>query len=198
MDCFPDYCLACDKQIVDGLYCSQACRLADLERAGSTPTSPLTPLSVSLASAQWDAASLNDACTFQLAPASDFAPRTSSPVQGRLNSSISFSSPFSSQPGTQQSAPQHTYSAPVTPRRSLTPSSSRSSLSSNSSSLHSLRVSGGLSEEAKNELKSYFDSFDHIRERRRRSFPIPQQAVHACGSALQRGMTPVRGYDDEQ
>lgn len=27
-----DFCLSCDKQIEDGLYCSQACRLADYQR----------------------------------------------------------------------------------------------------------------------------------------------------------------------
>ncbi|KAM0711669.1 hypothetical protein Q7P35_001036 [Cladosporium inversicolor] len=32
MDCFQDFCLACDKQC-EGSYCSQSCRLADLERA---------------------------------------------------------------------------------------------------------------------------------------------------------------------
>lgn len=41
MDCFLDFCLACDKQTMEGLYCSQACRLADLEKAGSSaPPSP--------------------------------------------------------------------------------------------------------------------------------------------------------------
>jgi len=189
MDCFPDYCLACDKQIVDGLYCSQACRLADLERAGSTPTSPLTPLSMSLAPPHWDAAPLDYAATFQLSPTFDFTSRTS------LHPNVSLGSPLSSEPRPQRSALQHTYSTPVTPRRSLTPSSSRSSLSSNSSSLRSREASAGLSEEAKNELKGYFDSFEHIRERRRRSYPVPHQAAADTSPS---GMTPICGYDDEQ
>ena len=43
MDCFQDFCLACDKQCTEGSYCSQACRLAELERASNAPTSPTTP-----------------------------------------------------------------------------------------------------------------------------------------------------------
>jgi hypothetical protein len=43
MDCFQDFCLACDKQC-EGSYCSQSCRLADLEKAPySGCSSPLTP-----------------------------------------------------------------------------------------------------------------------------------------------------------
>jgi hypothetical protein len=45
MDCFQDFCLACDKQC-EGSYCSQSCRLADLEKAPhSGCSSPLTPSS---------------------------------------------------------------------------------------------------------------------------------------------------------
>lgn len=43
MDCFQDFCLACDKQC-EGSYCSQSCRLADLEKAPTSGSiSPLTP-----------------------------------------------------------------------------------------------------------------------------------------------------------
>ena len=35
MDWSPDYCLSCDRQTEGGAYCSQACRLADLEKAKS-------------------------------------------------------------------------------------------------------------------------------------------------------------------
>jgi len=42
MDCFQDFCLACDKQC-EGSYCSQFCRLADLEKAPcSGSASPLS------------------------------------------------------------------------------------------------------------------------------------------------------------
>lgn len=33
MDCFQDFCLVCDKQCDGAVYCSQSCRLADLENA---------------------------------------------------------------------------------------------------------------------------------------------------------------------
>jgi hypothetical protein len=42
MDCFQDFCLACDKQC-EGSYCSQSCRLADLEKAPQSGCS--SPLS---------------------------------------------------------------------------------------------------------------------------------------------------------
>ncbi|KAF2864124.1 hypothetical protein K470DRAFT_254458 [Piedraia hortae CBS 480.64] len=40
MECFHDFCLACDKES-SGPYCSQACRLADQDK-GSAPSSPST------------------------------------------------------------------------------------------------------------------------------------------------------------
>ena len=40
MDCIVDFCIGCDKTAVDGVYCSEKCRLADLERSGSVPSSP--------------------------------------------------------------------------------------------------------------------------------------------------------------
>lgn len=68
-DCFPEYCLSCDRQCTEGPYCSQACRTADFERSGSprpshTPYSTLsTPTS---ASSSWSSAG------FHLPPALDF------------------------------------------------------------------------------------------------------------------------------
>lgn len=43
MDCFQDFCLHCDRDCADGPYCSQQCKLADLER--SNPSSPTTLMS---------------------------------------------------------------------------------------------------------------------------------------------------------
>ena len=42
MDCFGDFCLSCDKQTNGTSFCSQVCRLAEMDIAPlSEPTSPL-------------------------------------------------------------------------------------------------------------------------------------------------------------
>src|SRR5207237_4019701 len=41
MDCFADFCLSCDRQTNGTPFCSQACRLAELDHSSpSQPTSP--------------------------------------------------------------------------------------------------------------------------------------------------------------
>lgn len=182
MDCFPDYCLACDKQIIDGLYCSQTCRLTDLERAGSTPTSPLASQPFSFASASLLSA-FNNISVLNLHGS------TTNTIQ-RTTSTVSLNSTLRSN----QSPPTlyHTFSAPPTPSHALSSLSSRSSLSSSSQSgTRSRPTSDGISQEAKDELKNYYDAIES-RQRRRKSCP---PAHHARNS---NGMTPLSGfYDDD-
>lgn len=152
MDCFLDFCLACDKQTSDGFYCSQACRLADLEQAGSSaPTSPLTPSGCD-DSCHASLVNFGSGSGFYLPPALDFNTHKH-PESPAVKASTHQTQP-SSQPSSRQ--------------RVLSPSSSRSSLSSASSSDAS-QTSKTISEQARSELRDYFSCFDHTREMKRRS-----------------------------
>ncbi|KAM0715394.1 hypothetical protein Q7P37_008892 [Cladosporium fusiforme] len=130
MDCFQDFCLACDKQC-EGSYCSQSCRLADLEKAPSGTVSPLT----SSHDQSWESSQ----SSYVLGPAYNFTERD----EKRLSTSSASSA-----------------------GRSLTPSSSRTSLSSTSSSSV---PSNGISKQARAALQDYFSSFDQTRAAKRRS-----------------------------
>jgi hypothetical protein len=162
MDWSPDFCLSCDRQLAEGgAYCSQACRLADLEKAGTTE--PHTPSQLSSS-----ASSASSANGFYLPPAVNFsAYKTPSPSRG-----------FDASPSTPYyyyyPASNGSYFAPSTPTasryqqqqqqpRSLTPSSSRSSLASNVS-----QSTPGISAHAASQLDSYVRSFDQVRQMKRR------------------------------
>lgn len=154
----PDYCLSCDRQTSGGAYCSQACRLADLETSscGSEPSSPTTPFGASV--------NPSSGSGFYLQPAFDFAayrPSTVSPSQAALREASAAQMPrFTS------SFQTVTPSVPFPPpNRVLTPSSSRSSLSSISSNSS---TGGCLSAQARSELRGYSNSFDVIRNWKRR------------------------------
>lgn len=148
MDCFLDFCLACDKQTTDGLYCSQACRLADLERAGSSaPVSPSAPGSIGHAGSH-----TSHSFGFFLSSNFDFGSSTSN--TNSHDSSVS---------------PNRQTATPKTRReRVLSPSTSRSSLASAVSN-SSIAPTQAMSEEAQHELQAYVSSFDSIREMKRRS-----------------------------
>ena len=152
MECFNDFCLSCDSQIAEnGVYCSQSCRLADLEKAGSTAQAPSQ-----LSSSASSSSSSNSG--FYLAPAINF-----SAYKGASSSQVPPSSPYHYYPTANGS-----YFAPPTatrqsPQRSLTPSSSRSSLASQSSQTQS-----GISQQAATQLNSYMRSFDQTRDVKRR------------------------------
>ncbi|KAF1940868.1 hypothetical protein EJ02DRAFT_423579 [Clathrospora elynae] len=153
MECFNDFCLSCDRQIAEnGVYCSQSCRLADLEKAGSTGAQAPSQLSSSASSS----ASSNSG--FHLPPAVNF-----SAYKGASSSHMAPSSPYHYYPTANGS-----YFAPPTatrqsPQRSLTPSSSRSSLASTASQTQS-----GISQQAATQLTSYMRSFDQTRDVKRR------------------------------
>lgn len=144
MDCFHDFCLACDRESTSGPYCSQACRLADLEKA-SPPHSPTQP---TLSSGH------GTGSAYVLSPAYNFPSRTDNSPEHPP-----------SEAARPQSSTRDSISKIHQPQRSLTPSSSRSSLSSNMSTSNGTAIS----EQAKQELQEYFDSFSASRASRRRT-----------------------------
>lgn len=153
MDCFLDFCLACDKQTTDGLYCSQACRLADMEKAGTSAT----PTPTAIEHISWPTSQLDSSSVFHLPPAVDFNTRKTSTV----------ASPESNVDEGYQVNHSNQNSFHSLPHR-LTPSSSRSSLSSASESGRT-QTAVAISEQARHELRDYFSAFDQTREMKRRS-----------------------------
>lgn len=160
MDCFHDFCLACDRESTGGPYCSQACRLADLERATASP--PCSPTSPSTPShTRWASQSSGFSSAFVLAPAYNFQERSPyeahSREQSRPQSSYFMRSPA-----------QKTYDEAAALQRCLTPSSSRTSLSSTTSVI-SAGTTSGMTAQAKAELQDYFSSFAQAKAAKRRS-----------------------------
>ncbi|TKA27168.1 hypothetical protein B0A50_04505 [Salinomyces thailandicus] len=164
MDCFQDFCLACDSALpTSDTYCSQACRLADLEKATSYgPPAPATPTATSDARLSWSSPTSTASSAYILTPAYDFADKSgpSSPRQLR-EASRRPDSYFMRSPAEQSQ------SQPITPKRSITPSSSRSSLSSTGSD-GSTGSAGGISQKARAELEAYFNSFSQAKAAKRR------------------------------
>ncbi|KAL5120477.1 hypothetical protein ACEQ8H_001495 [Pleosporales sp. CAS-2024a] len=142
-----DYCLSCDRQMSEpSAYCSQACRLADLEKAGRTHTSQLS------SSASSTASSNNGFC---LPPAVNFS-AYKAPARSKG---------FDVAPATATAYHYSTAANPscvAPPQRSLTPSSSTSSLTSPSS-----RSQAGVSHQAATQLNNYVRSFDQTRHLKR-------------------------------
>lgn len=158
----PDYCLACDRQTSAGAYCSQACRLADLETS-SCASEPSSPRSLE-DSSFWARSTSPSKSGFYLQPAFDFGAYQSTCSRSTSRRTVvthptaSFSTSFHTQtpPNPLPSSSSH---------RALTPSSSHSSLKSVQSSVSQ---SISLSVQAKTELRGYTDSFDCIRNWKRR------------------------------
>ncbi|KAJ5489581.1 hypothetical protein N7539_004471 [Penicillium diatomitis] len=107
-----DFCLVCDRQTSGGPYCTQSCRLAEMDRTSNTDS------------------------------------KTSSSSRG--SSSHSRSSTVDS--------------TDTRPGRSLSASSSQTSLSSLQSQSSTTALPGQL----QNELRDYASSFDHVRDLKRR------------------------------
>lgn len=145
-----DYCLACDRQTQGETYCSQSCRLADLEASStwSAPTSPTTCKS---------STNTTQGAGFYLSPAIDFAAYKAS-TTSLFPSANQLSSPPTSY------FPSHT-SSQVAATKTLTPSSSTSSLNSTQSTPSQ---ASPLSEQARTQLLGYTNSFDNIRNWKRR------------------------------
>ncbi|PGH29291.1 hypothetical protein GX50_07968 [[Emmonsia] crescens] len=153
-----DFCLVCDRQTLGGAYCSQACRLAEMDgcaTADSEPSSPTTAPTTTSLQSPWAAQRAEGALSaLHLGPAIDFGVYR-----------------FPSSSAHHQETPQSTHpylstpSLPSSSRRGLTPSSSQTSLSS----LHSVSsTSSTLSGQARSELEDYSGSFDKVRDWKRR------------------------------
>jgi len=157
MDWSPDFCLACDKQTDGNVYCSEACRLAEYEKAssiaGSPASSPISPRGP----VSWPGTRpANNG--FYMEPAYDFSkaqPYGTTPSP-RASTFYQFSRP--------QSSPITFSSRPV-----LTPSSSQSSLFSMQSSSSTASEPAQLSDESRRALRAYASSFDQSRYSRRQS-----------------------------
>jgi hypothetical protein len=150
MDCFADFCLSCDRQTNGTPFCSQACRLAELDL--SSPSPPVSPSSTYTDTAP-QRPTQPARSGFYLPPAFDFSlHRTSVPSHSKRPASLS---------GTKSAA----NSSIVQRTSSLSPNSSQTSLSSvkTTQSYHTK-----LSPQAENDLKQYVRSFDHVRTLRRR------------------------------
>lgn len=148
------FCLACDKQVqTDGAaYCSESCRLADFETT-STPSSQASSPGLTPPSYPWSTRS-SPPSKFYLSPAYDFAN----------------AQPYGSTPVRQQTFKIPTYNSTAsTAARSLTPSSSHSSLCSMQSTSTTGETSQ-LSDKARQELRAYAVSFEQVRMQRRRSY----------------------------
>lgn len=157
MDCFQDCCLFCDRDSPDGPYCSQHCRMADMEKASmSNPGSPKSPLSFRT--------DLKRDTHYQLSPAFNFnqertpgydAPATTDSKRPR-------SSYF------MWSTPSRQHQRTPSEERSLSPSSSRTSLSSTTST-SSITARTGTLPQTKRELQDYYSLFDQARAAKRKS-----------------------------
>ena len=160
----PDYCLACDRQTTGGAYCSEGCRLADVETS-SCNSEPPTPAALE-DSTFWARSTNLDASPIRsglyLQPAFDFgAYRSSDSLSGVRRTQPAYRTASFSPAFHTQTPPNPLPTAAVV----LSPSASQTSLQSvqSRSSWNS-----GLSAQAKDQLRTYTNSFDYIRNWRRR------------------------------
>ncbi|KAN0079283.1 hypothetical protein V8E54_004497 [Elaphomyces granulatus] len=138
-----DYCLVCDRQIVGGAYCSQACRLAEMDQ-----------LSDSGSPATGDAHAVMGADITRLqSPLGNDSTATSPMLSQRVMLPVYISTHVSSNV------------SQYPPRALLTPSSSQTSLSSLQSSSSQ---SSPLSDRVRDELRDYASCFDQVRDWKRR------------------------------
>ncbi|KZF25555.1 hypothetical protein L228DRAFT_266022 [Xylona heveae TC161] len=162
MEWSPDFCLACDRQSSGGAYCSQACRLADIEKASGS-SEPVSPSS-------WSSPVFEHGTGFVLPPPLDFDAYRSARRASRLSAGRQSSSSSSPESPHDSYFPLMPAARPslssISGLDKLTPSSSRTSLSS--VGRPSTPDNGALSDKARNELRSYANCFDQVRDCRRR------------------------------
>lgn len=152
MDWAQDYCLACDRQTNGGVYCSQACRTADVDRSSCSGSEPVSP-AFSGPQTSLPSSFVGYGSGFHLPPAIDFSIYKTSNSTTATRRTSSTTPNRQADPSTQR------------PQRSLTSSSSRTSLSSLQTST-SQTVS--LSDQIRQELMTYAGSFDRVRDLKRR------------------------------
>lgn len=120
MDWTLDFCLSCDRQTSNGAYCSQSCRLMDIERAGlNSPTIVMAtaPVSRTTPAFTYPSAAPNVGSAFCLPPPVDFAACRSS---GKYAKSTPLTGTTSISPTTYNSSSNH--QAPHLQYLSTTPS----------------------------------------------------------------------------
>jgi hypothetical protein len=150
MDCFADFCLSCDRQTSGTPFCSQACRLAELDHSStSLPVSPSDSYTENAPQQPTQPARSG----FYLPPAFDFSLHRTS------------TSPTSKRPVAPTRTQRTTNPSTLHSTSSISPSSSQTSLSSiKTTQSHHTKIS----RQAENDLKEYARSFDQIRTLRRR------------------------------
>jgi hypothetical protein len=150
MDCFADFCLSCDRQTNGTPFCSQACRLAELDH--SSPSLPISP-SDSYSERAAHRSPQPARSGFYLPPAFDFSSHRTSPLsRSKRPASLSVARRTTNPPTLQNNS-------------SLSPTSSQASLSSiKTTQSHHAK----LSQQAEHDLKEYARSFDQVRTLRRR------------------------------
>jgi hypothetical protein len=153
------FCLACDKQTDGATYCSESCRLADFEKTSSTPSSGASSPGFAVPSYPWTTPR-QPAAKFYLSPAYDFS---NAQPYGSTPTTTSFTA---GQQRPHSNSSSASLAAPAV--RSLTPSSSYSSLCSMQSAASA--DSTALSDKARKELRAYAVSFEQVRLQRRRSY----------------------------
>jgi len=172
MDWDHDTCLSCDRHIADGeKFCSQTCRLADLERAEPATSSSLPTGAPAWMSWQLPTSTASTSRPqFQLAPAVNFSAYKNSNGESPPASPKSALAPrHHSTSYFSHSASSSTASYEQSSGRGLTTSPSRSSLSSvSSTSTSSTATMSGLSEGAMSLLRAYSGAFDQDRNWKRR------------------------------
>ena len=159
--------MACDRQTSGDVYCSQTCRLAELESSSSASSSPTSPSHPSYYSKRYSTSSNG----FYLPPAIDFSLYRSGTSQTRSATSSNRSSMYgSSRPNSGYFASAMSSRghgrAPSSPK--LTPSSSQASLTSLQSTESRHASTDAISRQARHELREYTNSFDQVRDLRRR------------------------------
>ena len=152
-----DYCLTCDRQTSEGAYCSQRCRLLDVASSSKTLPIPSPTREMSYSNSTH-----SQPTGFHLPPAFDFsAYRTRVP-------SLPHAFDISTQkllPVSNSKPPVQTQAKTPSSPQVLTPSSSQTSLTS----MKSLSSNGdGVSDRVQTELRSYTNSFDQVRDWKRR------------------------------
>lgn len=144
-----DFCLVCDRQTPGAAYCSQACRLSEIDRSSSS-SSGSEPSSPTCSSQQpWTTVDNHHP---------DFSRHHNSKL---FQSSLPFD--LTLQPPSASSNPTSSSS----PSKALTPSSSQTSLASMGSMASSSSCSS-LSCQIRSELEGYAGCFDQVRDWKRR------------------------------
>ena len=93
MDCFGDICLSCEQPTAGTTFCSQACRLRELDHYTQEPSSP-TSYSISILQSSYTRRSISPIMTtFYLPPAFDFSLYRSPSSQSISTSTSTRSSP---------------------------------------------------------------------------------------------------------